>query len=326
VSPPSVNLKIAIGDYPHTASVLSGEIAIAGVTPEFIEVKPIIGAFRRMVRNLEFDVCEMAPTTYLIARSRGAPFIALPIFVMRTFHHDGIVCAPNSGIATPKDLEGKRVGVRAYSVTTGVWKRGIMAEDFGLDPSKVTWVVDDEEAVPGMSLPPNVIRATEGRSLVSLFAAGELEAAFTGPAGIGRQGPPEAGWNAAAPPPEAYGLFKNGAAQATDWHRRTGVYPHHGLIVVKESLLAEHPWLAESLYQAFLAAKDGFVAQLRAGDAPPSPEAERYARLMTIVGDDPLPYGVTRNTPSIEALARYAAQQGLIPEPMPLARAFVPID
>jgi 4,5-dihydroxyphthalate decarboxylase len=95
---------------------------------------------------------------------------------------------------------------------------------------------------------------------------------------------------------------------------------------VKESLLAEHPWLAESLYQAFLAAKDGFVAQLRAGDAPPSPEAERYARLMTIVGDDPLPYGVTRNTPSIEALARYAAQQGLIPEPMPLARAFVPID
>ena len=108
---------------------------------------PSSQAFRRMVRDLEFDVCEMAPTTYLIARARGAPYIALPIFVMRRFHHGGFVVRPDAGIAVPKHLEGKRVGVRAYSVTTGVWTRGIFVNEYGLDSSKVTWVVDDEEHV-----------------------------------------------------------------------------------------------------------------------------------------------------------------------------------
>ena len=114
---------------------------------DFVEVVPIIHAFRRMVRDLEFDICEMAPTTYMIARARGAPYIALPIFVMRRFHHGGFVVRPDAGIAVPKDLEGKKVGVRAYSVTTGVWTRGIFVNEYGLDSSKVTWVVDDEEHV-----------------------------------------------------------------------------------------------------------------------------------------------------------------------------------
>ncbi len=100
-----------------------------------------------MVRDVEFDVCEMAPTTYMIARALGAPFIALPVFVMRRFHHGGFVVRPDSGIKVPKDLEGKKVGVRAYSVTTGVWTRGIFVNEYGLDSSKVTWVVDDEEHV-----------------------------------------------------------------------------------------------------------------------------------------------------------------------------------
>ena len=109
-----------------------------------------------MVRDLEFDVCELAPTTYLIARARGAPYIALPIFVMRRFHHGGFVVRPDAGIKVPKDLEGKRVGVRAYSVTTGVWTRGIFVNEYGLDASKVTWVVDDEEHVTTLKLPDNV--------------------------------------------------------------------------------------------------------------------------------------------------------------------------
>src|SRR5213593_630509 len=111
-------LKIAIATYGHTKDIKSGAAAIAGVEPDFFEVVPIIGAFRRMVRDLEFDVCEMAPTTYMIARALGAPFIALPIFLMRRFHHGGFVVRPDSGIKEPKDLEGKEVGVRAYSVTS----------------------------------------------------------------------------------------------------------------------------------------------------------------------------------------------------------------
>jgi 4,5-dihydroxyphthalate decarboxylase len=100
-------LKIAIATYGHTKDIKSGAAAIAGVEPDFVEVAPIIGAFRRMVRDVEFDVCEMAPTTYMIARALGAPFIALPIFLMRRFHHGGFVVRPDSGIKVPKDLEGK---------------------------------------------------------------------------------------------------------------------------------------------------------------------------------------------------------------------------
>ena len=130
---PGQPLKIAIGSYSHTAAIQNGSIPIEGVDANFIEVVPIIGAFRRMVRDLEFDVCEMAPTTYMIARALGAPYIALPIFVMRRFHHGGFVVRPDSGIKVPKDLEGKKVGVRAYSVTTGVWTRGIFINEYDLE-------------------------------------------------------------------------------------------------------------------------------------------------------------------------------------------------
>src|ERR1051325_2041052 len=182
--------KIAIATYGHTKALKSGKVKIRNIDPEFVEVVPIIGAFRRMVRDVEFDVCELAPTTYMIARALGAPFIALPIFIMRRFHHGGFVVRPDSGIKVPKDLEGKKVGVRAYSVTTGVWTRGIFINEYGLDSSKVTWVVDDEEHVTTLKLPDNVVHAPDGKSLAGMMAAGELQAAFSGPAGIGRAGPP----------------------------------------------------------------------------------------------------------------------------------------
>src|SRR4051794_5781343 len=200
-------LKIAMGTYGHTAAIKDGRVPIAGVDAEMIEVSPIIQAFRRMVRDLEFDICEMAPTTYMIARALGAPYIALPIFVMRRFHHGGFVVRPEAGIRTPKDLEGKKVGVRAYSVTTGVWTRGIFMNEYDLDSSKVTWVVDDEEHVTSLKLPPNVVHAPEGKSLQSMMASGEIQAGFTGPAGVGRAGPPISNWDMNAPTGGATGTY-----------------------------------------------------------------------------------------------------------------------
>src|SRR5258708_34371218 len=107
-----VRLTFAIADYPHTAALKSGAIRFDGIDPHFADVKPQIAAFRRMVREVEFDVCELAPTTYIIARAYNAPFVALPIFVMRRFHHSGLLFRPDAGIATPKDLEGKKRGGR----------------------------------------------------------------------------------------------------------------------------------------------------------------------------------------------------------------------
>src|SRR2546423_7507383 len=221
--PDKPRLKIAIATYGHTKALKSGDVKIAKVDPDFVEVVPIIGAFRRMVRDVEFDVCEIAPTTYMIARALGAAFIALPIFVMRRFHHGGFVVRPDAGIRQPKDLEGKKVGVRAYSVTTGVWTRGIFINEYGLDSSKVTWVVDDEEHVTSLKLPPNVVHAPDGKSLASMMAAGELQAGFSGPAGIGRAGPPTGAWeqrdqaSAVTYPERIPDLAQVGA----QWFRRT---------------------------------------------------------------------------------------------------------
>ena len=315
-------LKIAIASYGHTKDVKSGA-AIAGVEPDFVEVVPIIGAFRRMVRDLEFDVCEMAPTTYMIARALGAPFIALPIFLMRRFHHGGFVVRPDSGIKQPKDLEGKKVGVRAYSVTTGVWTRGIFVNEYGLDSSKVTWVVDDEEHVTSLKLPSNVVHAPDGKSLASMMASGELQAGFSGPAGIGRAGPPTGAWEQRAQAssvnyPE---LIANAPEVEAQWFRRTGIYPIHGLVVVKTAVLAQHPFVAKSLFDAFLKAKDAYVARLKAGEGN-GPDDLKYRSLTEVVGD-PLPYGLKENMPSIEAMLTYGLQQGLIPKRMPMADVFV---
>src|SRR5215472_8236731 len=281
-------LKIAIADYGHTRALKSGAVPIKGIDAEFVQVPPIIGAFRRMVRDLEFDVCEMAPTTYMIARALGAPFIALPIFLMRRFHHGGFVVRPDAGIAAPKDLEGKKVGVRAYSVTTGVWTRGIFVNEYGLDSGKVTWVVDDEEHVTSLKLPSNVVHAPAGKSLQSMMKAGEIQAGFTGPAGVGRAGPPISGWDktstavaAADTYPE---LIANVGQVEADWFRRTGIYPIHVLIVVKTAVLAQHPHVAKSLFDAFRKAKDAYVARLEAGEGD-SADDVKYRKMMALMPD-----------------------------------------
>jgi 4,5-dihydroxyphthalate decarboxylase len=319
-------LKIAIASYGHTKAVKSGAVAIAGVEPDFVEVAPIIGAFRRMVRDLEFDVCEMAPTTYMIARALGAPFIALPIFLMRRFHHGGFVVRPDSGIKAPKDLEGKKVGVRAYSVTTGVWTRGIFVNEYGLDSSKVTWVVDDEEHVTSLKLPPNVVHAPDGKSLASMMASGELQAGFSGPAGIGRAGPPTGAWEQRAQAgtvtyPE---LIADAPEVEAQWFRRSGIYPIHGLIVVKDEHVKRYPWLARSLMNAFVEAKKPYLEELKRGHGD-KPEDKRYRDFLSLMRD-PLPYGMAANGPSIEALVTYSLQQKLIPSRPQLDQVFVDID
>ena len=315
-----VRLKIAIAEHPHTAAIRDGSIPIEGVDAEFVTVKPQIGAFRRMVRDVEFDVCELAPTTYIIARAYGAPFVALPIFVVRRFHHGGLLVRPDAGINSPKDLEGKKVGVRAYSVTTGVWNRQVLIDEFGLDASKVTWVVDDEEHVQQLKLPANVIHAAADTSLADMMAKGELVAGLEGAAGIGRTGAPTGGWQEVeADYPD---LLPNAAQIEAEYYARTGVYPMHGTIVVKDAILAEHPWIAKAIYDAFDQAKQQWLQRLDAGQATTAGD-KKYQALQKIVGHDPLPYGLKENLKTIETLEATAFKQGLTPRRMSIGELFV---
>src|SRR6478672_10800949 len=169
--------KTALVTYPHTQPLKDGTVVPRTFTFDFEDMPVIIKAFRRMVRTLEFDVSEMAITTYLTAKAHGKAFTALPVFVMRQFHHTPIVYNVKSGVKSPRDLEGKKVGVRAYTVTTGVWARGILASEYGVDLSKVTWVVVDEEHVQEYQKPANV-EERPGANLGQMLAKGELAAAI----------------------------------------------------------------------------------------------------------------------------------------------------
>lgn len=319
MSSDAVQLSAAIATYGHTRQLKAKKLPPTGFDLEFVEVEPIIAAFRRMVRDLEFDVCELAPTTYLAAREAGVPITALPVFLMRRFHHGDIVCRPDSGISEPKDLEGRKVGVRAYTVSTGVWARGILQNEYGVDPDSITWVVDDEEHVTTYQPPANVVTTGPGEPIAGLFHDGSIDAALTGPAGIGRSGAPGAGWaiagagfdEARKQSQDFYPLFPDARTLEAEWYERTGIYPIHGLVVVKDDVLEQHPDLVSSLMVAFTAAKQPFLQSLRDG-VDDAQEFASYSSLREIVGEDPLPYGIEQNEPSINALIDYSVSQHIV--------------
>lgn len=269
-----------------------------GFSLRFEEVPVLVNAFRRMVRDLEFDVCEMAFTTYLCARAHGKPFTALPIFLVRGFHHGAIVHNSGAGLRTPADLEGRRVGVnRGYTVTTGVWARGILQDGYGVDLDRVTWVPSGDEHVAEYRPPANVVPMAPGASLDEMLATGDVTAAI----GIEPARP------GIAP------LIPDHEEAAFAALRQDGLYPINHLVVVKDEVLAAHPELAPALFEAFAEAKRLYVEQLRAGTiGAPAPADIMYQRVMQTIHDDPLPYGIAPNRRMIEKLISHAARQGIL--------------
>src|SRR5262245_20285232 len=242
-------LKTAIATYPHTKALKDGTVAVPGVQFEHIEISPIINAFRRMCRTLDFDFCEMAITTYLTAKAHAKPFTALPIFVLRQFSHSAIVYNVKTGVQSPKDLEGKKVGVRAYTVTTGVWARGILATEYGVDLDKITWVVVDEEHVQEYRKPANVLERP-GANLGKMLVQGELAAAI----GVGK-----------VDSPDVKPLIPDASAAEAVWYRKTGIYPINQTVVVKNAVLQSDPSLAPRLFAGFAASKAEFLKELSSG-------------------------------------------------------------
>jgi 4,5-dihydroxyphthalate decarboxylase len=274
---------------------------------DFVEVTPLVQAFRRMVRELEFDVCEMAFTTYLCAKAHGKPMTALPIFLVRGLHHGAIVHNVRAGIHHPLDLEGRRVGVnRGYTVTTGVWARGILADEYGVDLSRVTWVLSGDEHVAEFELPPNVVPMADDRDIGAMVASGEL------PAAVG----------VSDDHPDVTPLIPGADEAAIDALKRRGLYPINHLVVVRDDLLEEYPDLAADLFTAFAEARTMYVDQLQNGSISEPTQADRtYQRVMEIEGD-PLPYGVEPNRAMIEQLVEYAVQQRILAEPPQIQTLF----
>ena len=277
---------------------------------DFVEVPVLIDGFRRMVRGLEFDICEMALSTYLCAREHGKRFTALPIFLVRAFHHGAILVNTQAGIATPKDLEGRRVGVnRGYTVTTGLWARGVLQQEYNVDPSKVTWVLSGDEHVAEYRPPGNVVPVEPGKKIADMLIAGELAAAI----GVDVEHP------------DVKPLISNAAEAGYEALRSRGHYPANHLIVVRDELLAADPGLAVDVFEAFAESKRLYVDRLKAGRIEQPTAVDRvHARVMEITGRDPLPYGIEPNRAMLEEWIDHCLTQRIITRKVGVDELFAP--
>ncbi len=297
-------LRTVLATGGHIEALKDGSVKPRSFEFDFEDVPVIVKAFRRMVRNQDFDICELAMTTYLAARAHGKPFTAIPVFPMRAFHHGAIVYHTQSAVRGPKDLEGRRVGVnRGYTVTTGVWARGILQHEHGVDLDKVTWVLSGDEHVAEFRPPPNVVPMEPGRTMEELVAAGEM------PAAIGVR----------IDSPDVQPLIPNAREAGYEALRRSGHYPINHTVVIRNDVLDRNPGLADDLFDAFVDAKRGYLERLKSGAIQvPDPV---HVRVMAITGD-PLPYGIEPNRHMLDALVGYAVEQKILPRPFAVDELF----
>jgi len=274
---------------------------------DFVDVPVLIDGFRRMVRGNEFDICEMAITTYVCARAHRKPMTAVPVFLVRAFHHGAILVNTKAGIRTPKDLEGRRVGVnRGYTVTTGLWARSILQDEHGVDLGKITWVLSGDEHVAEYRPPANVVPIDPGRKMADLLVSGALAAA------IGVE----------VDHPDVRPLIPNALEAGIAALRSRGHYPINHTVVIRDELLAAHRELAADVFNAFAESKRVYEERLRAGQIEkPTPVDEVHRRVMEITGD-PLPYGIAPNRQVLEQLIRHSLAQGIITKPVAVEELF----
>lgn len=302
----SLTLKTSLVSYGHTRALKDGTVASEHMRLDHVEVSPITTAFRRMVRALEYDVSEMALSTYLCARDHGVPITAIPIFVLRRFEHGQIVYNVRSGIKSPSDLAGRKVGVRGYTVTPGVWVRGILQSAYGVDPNQVTWVLSGDEHVAEYVAPPNVVSAPPDADLAAMLLSGEIDAAI----GAGN-----------IDSPDVRPLIPEPFATGAGYYRETGIYPISHSVVVKDDLLRETPWLAEELFGLFKVAKDQYLTRLST-EGPKDKRDETMLQMKEVIGDDPLLYGVSPNQKTLESFVQFNVDQKIISRRFSLEEMF----
>ena len=227
-------MQIAIGTYDHTKALKDGSVTSPKISFDFIEVSPITRAFRHMAAGLAYDVSEMALATYMLARSFDKPIVGLPIVLVRSTLLPGLVMAENATIRDPRELEGKTLGIRSYTQTSGVWVRGILQDAFGLDLSSLKWVTFEGAHLDEYTDPPNVSRAAADKNMQDMVQSGELVAGIGIPAGPGLRP-----------------VIPDAAQAEADWARTSGVRTVNHIVVVKQELLDESPGLQKELTDLF---------------------------------------------------------------------------
>ena len=287
-------LTFPVRDYGLLRQMKRGTTLPNGCEIDFPHFDNILVAARQMVREGSFDICEMPTTTYIAAKAYDKPLIALPTPITRNFHHQAIHVDTRTGITDPKDFEGKTVGVvRGYTVTTGVWARAVLSEEYDVDLDSVTWAATDDEHVAEFEPPPSVDLAFRGRDMNEMFENQEI---------VGAVG------TVVNPPDYVKPLLPDPKNAGFTAFKKTGLYPINHSVVVHLDTLEKYPDLPEQLFAALAASKKEYLDTL---DESPDASAEDKltATLRDGVGGDPFPYGVEKNRQALETLCRQADMQ-----------------
>ena len=268
-----------LGNYPNTLALKNGEVKSDLVDFDFADVKVSNTAFKPLVREAKFDVAELAIVTFLQAKTYGKPYVLIPATVLGRGQHHTIAYNPERGELKPSDLAGKRVGVRAYTQTTGAWVRGFLADDFGVDTATVRWVTFEDPHLAEYKDPDFVTRAGEGKTLVQMLLDGELDAAIVGDA---------------LPDPRLKPLIPDADAVARRWAETHGGVPINHMMVVREAIAKTRPEIVQEIYRV--------LQESRRASPPPA------GGLL-----DPWRFGVEENRRSLEIVIDYSFRQKLIP-------------
>jgi 4,5-dihydroxyphthalate decarboxylase len=307
-----VPITIACGNYDRTRAIIDGRVKVEGCAVTYLPLYPE-EIFFRMFRYQEFDVAEMSFSSYLRTVAAGnSAYIGLPAFVSRIFRHSGIYIRTDAGINKPEDLRGKRIGLPEYQITAVVWMRGLLQHQYGVKPNEISWRSGGQEQpgreertplkpIPGLDLKP----IGKDQTLVDMLRKGELDALFTA----------RAPSSFLAGEPHIARLFPDTRAAEQAYYKKTGLFPIMHLVGIKKTLVEQYPWLATSIYKAFVEAKALAMIDLRDVNALmvtlPWLEAETKDTIAAM-GEDFWKYGVHENTREIEALAQYSFEQGLV--------------
>ena len=322
-----LRLSFACALYDRMLPMYTGEVQPEGIDLDYVAIDSPRNIFDRMAGGLEFDVAEMSSSEFISRKSAGkCPFVAIPVFPSRAFRHGFIAVNRGSGIRTPSDLEGKRIGVPLYTMTAAIWIRGHLRHEYGVDLSTVHWVQGSINS-PGAHGNPSVLPPVKsvpieindsGKSLSQLLDEGAIDAT------IGTSLPLAIRHN-----PEIRRLFPAFREIEKKFYARTGIFPIMHLVAIRRDVYEKHPIIATSLYEAFCESKDRALAKMRYTGALrymlPWMTAD-LDEIDEVFGGDPWPYGVAANTPTLEALVTYMVEQSVIAAPMRLGDLFVPTD
>lgn len=225
-----MRLRTLLGDHPCTAALKDGSIKSDSVTLDFAQYSPTNKGFKPMVREQAFDVSELAIVTYLMAKSFGKPMVLLPSVVVARFQHAYAVYRVELGNLKPRDLEGKRVGIRSFTTTTGAWLRGILANDYGVDLNSIHWVTFEDAHVAEFR--DTTIRTPQDKQIIQMLLDGELDAV------LGEK----------SERPGLKPLFPDAVAEEKSWFAKHGVVPINHMVVVSETLSAKHPDVVREVF------------------------------------------------------------------------------